>query len=521
MVRKLVQLLLAVPAAAAATDYDLLVRGARVVDGTGSPWYRADVGVRAGVIAAVGALDAASATTVVEARDLVLAPGFIDAHTHVEEEIERHPEAANFLRDGVTTVVTGNCGSSRTDLAAFFARLESLRPGPNVASLIGHNDVRRQVMGVEARRADARELAAMRALVETAMRDGAVGLSTGLIYAPGTWADTAEVVALAEAAAAHGGVYATHLRSESLELLPALAEALEVGARARIPVAISHLKLASPRMWGRAEEVLALLDRARRDGVDVVADQYPYEWSATGLETLLPPWAHAGGRERLRERLADAATRARIAREMRDRLADEGYRDYAYAVVAACDFDRALEGKSIPEVNRLRGRKAGVANEILTVLELAERGGAHMVFRKMSAADVERILRHPDVAVASDGGIVVPGEGVPHPRSYGSNARVLAEYVRSRQVLTLEQAVRRMTSLPARTFDLRDRGVIREGAAADLVLFDPERVRDTATMAAPHGYSQGFALVVVNGTVAVADDALTGARPGRALRHRR
>ena len=521
MKRLLPLLLLALaPAALFAADFDLLIRGARVVDGTGSPWFRADVGVSAGVIVAVGSLSEATATRVVEARELILAPGFIDVHTHVEDEIENLPDAANYLRDGVTTIVTGNCGGSRTDLAAFFTRLEELGMGPNLASLIGHNTVRRKVMGSDDRRAEPDEIAAMQTLVDTAMRDGAVGLSTGLIYVPGTYAGTDEVIALAEVATRHGGVYATHMRSDGLEVMAAIAEAIEVGRQTRIPVEISHFKVASPKMWGRADEIVALVERARLDGVDVVVDQYPYEWSSTGLSSTLPSWALAGGQDRLVERLRDPATRARIAVEMVRDLKAEGYKDYSYAVVARFEPDPTIEGKSITEINRLRGRRKGLKNEIDTILELMEAGGAQMLYHKMSNRDVERILRYPNTAVASDGHIIDPGVGVPHPRSYGTNARVLAEYVRTRKLLTVEEAVRRMTSLPARTFRLQDRGLIRPGCAADLVLFDPDRIADRATLASPHHYSEGFALVTVNGAVVVEGDALTGARPGRVLRHR-
>jgi N-acyl-D-amino-acid deacylase len=522
--RKLLPILfvfmLLVPAALLATDFDLLIRGARVVDGTGSPWFRADVGVRDGSIAAVGSLGEASATRVVEARELILAPGFIDVHTHVEDEVENLPDAANYLRDGVTTIVTGNCGGSKIDLAAFFARLEQLGLGPNLASLIGHNAVRRKVMGSDDRHAEPGEITAMQALVDTAMRDGAVGLSTGLIYVPGTYAGTDEVIALAQVAARHGGVYATHLRSDGLKVMEAIAEAIEIGTKARIPVEISHFKVASPKMWGRAEEIIALVERARLGGVDVVVDQYPYEWSSTGLSTTLPSWALAGGQDKLVERLRDGATRSRIADEMARQLKAEGYRDYSYAVVASFEPDRSLEGKSISEINKLKGRRRGVKLEIETILGLMEQGGARMVFHKMSGGDVERILRYSNAAVASDGRIIAHGVGVPHPRSYGTNTRVLGEYVRRRKLLTLEEAVRRMTSLPARTFGFNDRGLIRAGSVADLVLFDPERVSDTATFERPHGYSVGFALVLVNGTAVVEDDTLTGARPGAILRHR-
>ena len=517
----LLPFLFLVPAALPAADFDVLIKDARVVDGTGNPWYRADVGILDGKIAAVGSLGRLSATRVVEAGELVLAPGFIDVHTHVEDEVENLPDAANYLRDGVTTIVTGNCGGSKTDLAAFFSRLEKMGLGPNLASLIGHNSVRREVMGSENRPAEAQEIAKMQELVDAAMRDGAVGLSTGLIYVPGTYAGTDEVIALAETAAHHGGVYATHMRSEGLEVLEAVAEAIRIGREAHIPVEISHFKIASPQLWGGADELIALVENARTEGVDVVVDQYPYEWSSTGLTTTLPSWARAGGQKELEERLRDPATRARIAGEMAGRLETEGYTDYSYAVVATCPWNRSIEGKSIPEINTLEGRRPGVANEIETILELMEGGGAKMLFHKMSRADVERILQYPNTAVASDGRVIEFGVGVPHARSYGTNARVLAEYVRNRRLLTLEDAVRRMTSLPARTFGLQDRGLIRVGSAADLVLFDPERVADTATLTDPHSYSVGFALVLVNGRVVLEDDALTGERPGKVLRHLR
>ena len=274
-------------------------------------------------------------------------------------------------------------------------------------------------------------------------------------------------------------------------------------------------------MWGRADEIVAMVEKARAEGVDVVVDQYPYEWSSTGLSTTVPSWARAGGQKKLVERLSDSATRARIVGEMADMLETQGYPDYSYAVVATCTWDRSIEGKSIPEIAALKDRPPGVSSEIDTILELLENGGAKMLFHKMSEADVERILSYPNTAVASDGRVIEYGVGVPHARSYGTNARVLGEFVRKRKVLTLEDAVRRMTSLPARTFGFSDRGLIRVGAAADLVLFDPERVADTATLIEPHSYSVGFALVAVNGAVVVENDTTTGARPGKVLRHRR
>jgi N-acyl-D-amino-acid deacylase len=516
--RRLLLLLIWLPLAAA--DFDWVFRNARVVDGTGNPWYLADVGVKDGKIAAIGDLTNAQADRVIDAAGKVLAPGFIDVHTHVERTLEQVPGGDNFVSDGVTTIVTGNCGSSKADLAAWFRALEELGLGLNVASLAGHNTIRREVMGSEQRAPTAEELARMEALLEQTLRAGAVGLSTGLIYVPGTYADTSEIIALARVAARYGGVYATHLRNEGVRWLEAIAEAIRIGEEADLPVQISHFKASSRRAWGWSAKAIALVEKARRDGLDVVVDQYPYDRSSTGLGILLPSWALAGGEDQLKQRLADAETRARIIKGMLELLEERGQPDYAYATVARFEADPSLEGKTISEVNRLRGRAATPANEALTVLEMLNQGGASMVYHSMSTEDVERILRYPNTAVASDGSTIVFGEGKPHPRSYGTNARVLARFVREQGLLTLEDAVRRMTSLPARTFGFRDRGLIAEGFAADLVLFDPERVEDRATFEDPHQYSAGFELVLVNGVAVVEEEKLTGRRPGKVLRRR-
>jgi N-acyl-D-amino-acid deacylase len=516
--RKGILLLAALPLAAA--DFDWVIRNARIIDGTGNPWYVADVGVKQGKIAAIGDLTNADADRLVDAAGKVLAPGFIDVHTHVERTLEQVPGGDNFVLDGVTTIVTGNCGGSKVDLAGWFRRLEELGLGLNVASLIGHNSVRREVMGSEQRAPSPEELRRMQALVEEAMRAGAVGLSTGLIYVPGTYAATAEIVALAKVAARYGGVYATHMRNEGEQWLEAIEEAITVGREAELPVEISHFKVSSKNVWGWSPNGIAAVEKARREGVDVVVDQYPYDRSSTGLGVLLPSWALAGGDDKLKERLADADTRARLAREMEEILRRRGHADYSFATVARFEADPALEGKTITEINQLRGRDKTLVNEILTVLEMANQGGASMIYHNMSLDDVERILAYRNTAVASDGGTIVYGEGKPHPRSYGTNARVLARFVRERGVLTLEDAIRRMTSLPARTFGFRDRGLLVEGFAADLVLFDPERVEDKATFEEPHQYSSGFELVLVNGRAVVENEKVTGARPGKILRRR-
>ncbi|HWQ56501.1 MAG TPA: D-aminoacylase [Bryobacteraceae bacterium] len=517
MIAKLLAMVLCLAPVLPAAGYDLIFRNARVVDGSGNPWFRADVGIRDGRVITIGRIPAeAAAARVIDARNRVLAPGFIDVHTHVEGGLEKVPRGDNYVMDGVTTVVTGNCGGSYSDMAISLRRLEEIGLGLNAASLVGHNTVRRQVMGTADRQATPQEIAAMQDLVEKAMREGAVGFSTGLIYIPGTYASSDEVVALAKAAGKYGGVYASHMRDEGAQVIEAIEEAVRVGREAGMPVELSHFKIDNRRLWGMSEKTLALVEKYRREGVDVVVDQYPYDRSSTSLSITLPSWAHAEGK--LKERLADPATRAKIAKEMEQRLKQKGHRNYSYAVVAGCRWDRSLEGKSISEISRM-GRGKKLKHEIETILDMEAKGGAQMVYQSMGMKDVERILRYPFTAIASDGGVQEFGIGMPHPRSYGTNARVLAEFVRRRNVLTLEDAVRRMTSLPARTFGFRDRGLVREGNWADLVLFDPARIEDKATFDKPHQFSEGFDFVLVNGRVVVDEGKLTEERAGRILRH--
>ncbi|MCE5306621.1 MAG: D-aminoacylase [Acidobacteriales bacterium] len=501
-----------------AADYNMIIRNARVVDGTGNPWFRADVGVKDGRIAVVGNLSRASAERVIDARDRVLAPGFIDGHTHLEGDIEKIPFADNYVRDGVTTIVTGNCGDSEVDVAAWFAKLEKIGLGINLATLAGHNDIRIHVMGRAERHATPDELAGMREVVEKAMRDGAVGFSTGLIYIPGTYSSTEEVVELAKAASKYDGIYASHIRDEGAKVLAAIEEAASVGRAAGMRVELSHFKIDNRKHWGESDKSIALVEKFRREGVDVTVDQYPYGRSSTNLGITLPSWALADGKEKIRQRLADPATRQRIAREMKQMLKAKGHKDYSYAMVSSCPFDKTLEGKTIPEIAILKHGKKKLDRQIQTILDLMEKDWVGMVYQSMSIKDVERILRYPNTSVISDGGVREFGAGKPHPRSYGSRARVLAEFVRNRNTITLEDAVRKMTSLPARVYGFRDRGMVREGFCADLVLFDPARVQDKATYENPHQYSEGFDLVLVNGQPVVENDKLTLVRAGRILR---
>jgi len=498
--------------------WDVLIAGGLLVDGSGSPPRRADVAVRDGRIAAVGSLSG-EAELVVDASGRVVAPGFIDVHTH-SESIADLPLAENFLRMGVTTVVTGNCGSSATDLEAFFEKLESVGTGPNVASLIGHNSLRRRAMGGNfTREPSETEEAEMHRLAEDAMRAGALGLSTGLIYNPGTFATTEEIVALARIAAAHGGIYVSHMRNENYRIFEAVEELLTIAREAAIPAQISHIKLSGPTAWGRSEELLALLDRVREEeGLRIAHDQYAYPASSTGLSQLIPAAAREGSAADFLARVADPEQKAEIARQMERMRAGIGREDYAYAVVARYRADPELAGLSIPEAAMLRRGSDSIEDQVELILEIHANGGGGAVYHTMDEADLRRFMAHPMTMVASDGGPRRFGADLPHPRSYGNNARVLARYVREEGLLSLEEAVRKMTSLPASFFQLEGRGEVRVGAIADLVVFDPETVSDPADFRDPHRYATGFDWVVVNGVAAIAEGELSGERPGRPVR---
>lgn len=500
-----------------AADFDILIRNARVIDGSGNPWYRADVGIKDGRIASIGRLAGKSAEKSIDANNRVLSPGFIDVHTHSESGIVLRPQAENFLKDGVTTVVTGNCGGSELELKTFFDDLVRLRVGINVATLVGHNSIRREVIGSDDRKATPAEIERMKAMVDKAMRAGAVGFSTGLEYVPGMYSPTEEIVELAKVAAKYGGIYTSHLRDEGEAVLEAIEEALIVGKQAGARVQISHLKQDTKAYWGNTQKMLDLIERYRTEGVDATVDQYPYTAYSTGLGTTLPNWALAGGTEKLKERLQDPATRKKIFDEVLAYNKKRGYDDFDYTAVAACRFNKNYEGKTVREISRLNGRKDSHESDVDTVLDLMAQGGMSVVTSAMSEEDVANIMRYPNTAIASDGGVVEFGEGRPHPRNYGTNARVLNEYVRRRKILSLEDAIRKMTSLPAQIFQFKDRGLIREGYAADLVLFDPAQVRDNATFANPHQYSTGFDLVLVNGKLAVDNGQLSAERGGKPL----
>ncbi len=495
---------------------DLAIRGTRVVDGMGNPAYFADIGIREGRIVTIGKI--AAAQRELNAKGMVVCPGFIDVHTHADELAEM-PLAENFVRMGVTTVVAGNCGSSPLDLAKAFREVEATNAAVNFASLIGHNDVRAKAMGGRFDRPPTvAEMATMKALVRKAMEDGAVGLSTGLIYQPGVFSATEEIIDLAREVAPLDGIYTSHMRHENAQIAEALNEVFRIAREAGVRAEVSHIKLSGPTAWGKASQVLELLEQARAEGLDVTQDQYSYTASSTGISQLLPEDILEGGRSRFLERVSDPVIRSNTIARMKSSLLKGGREDYAYAVIAYYRHDPSLNGLNIVEAARkLRGTDTLDA-QVETVLEIQQHGGASGVFHGMNEQDLQTFMRHPNTMVACDSGLRKFGEGVPHPRGYGNNARVLGRYVRELKVLRLEDAIRKMTSLPATTFRFKDRGVLREGAWADLVIFNPETIRDTATFKAPHAYPEGIDWVLVNGVVVLDHGKHTQAKAGKVLR---
>jgi len=506
------------------STFDVLIRNGRVMDGSGNPWRRADIGITGTRITAIGRLSTAQAKTIIDVRDRLITPGFIDVHSHAAEGLRRETlrQGRPLLAQGVTTIVANPDGGGPVDLAAQRRELQNGGIGLNVVQLIGHGSVRNAVMERANRRATPEELERMRELVRRGMEQGAFGLSSGLFYTPGSFADTEELIALAAVAGEFGGVYTSHIRDEgnySVGVVAAVEEVIRIAEQAHTVGIVSHMKALGPDNWGLSVPSIAKIDDARSRGVQVFADQYPYEASSTSLRAaLLPggiqlPSSDAIAREN--ESLSDEEKRSRETLEttIRENL---GRRGGASAIqIAAYRPDPSLEGKTLADIAHSRNVTAERA-----ALELMARGSVSIVSFNMSEEDIRHIMTRPYTMASSDGGLVLPSEGQPHPRDYGAFARRLAVYVRERGVVSLEFAVRSMTSLPASVFGLNDRGWIREGAIADLAIFDPTLVRDRATYTNPHQLAEGMAYVLVNGKVVIDDGKFNDTLAGEVLQRR-
>lgn len=499
--------------------YDIIIKGGQVIDGSGNPWYAADIGIKDGKIAAIApSLDEADAAAVIPARGLIVAPGFIDVHTHVDREILKIPSVENYISQGVTTVVGGNCGGHEFPLAEFFAAAEK-KIAPNIAMLAGHNTIRRRIMGIRMEAPTADEMKRMKSLLDEEMKAGAIGLSTGLAYLPGVYSKTEEIIDLARAVAPYHGIYASHIRNQAEGILDAIKEAIAVGEANGITVMISHVKLADESIWNRPELVTEPVEAARARGVEVYLDQYPYTATSSGFTSSFPQEVFDGGREKFIERLADPAIYAKIKSHLIEKrlTSGRGINRLQSIIIANSRAFSDYAGKNLEQILRLRHEEPTVENAADLIIEIEKAGGASAVFFQMDEPDIETLMRLPYLMIGSDGECQVSGRGFPHPRSYGTFPRVLGRYARDKRVISLEKAVRKMTSLPAQALRLKDRGLIREGMWADIAIFDAGAVEDAATFENPHQLSRGIVRVLVNGRVVFVDGKWTGALPGRCL----
>jgi N-acyl-D-amino-acid deacylase len=508
--------------AVSAERFDVLIRNGRVLDGTASPWRRADVGIVGDRIVRVGPIAAdAVAELSIDAADRYVTPGFIDPHSHATAGLETadRADAESLLRQGITTVFINPDGGGPADLSGQLAAIEGHGPGVNVVPMIGHNGVRRAVLGLENRAPTEAELAQMQALVRDAMAEHAFGLSSGPFYIPGKYSDTDEIVAVAGVAAEFPGAFhISHVRDESnydVGVSEAVKELIEVSRRTGIVGVVTHFKMLGPFVWGQSEPLVEIIDAARAEGLSIWADQYPYGASSTGLQAaLVPGWAQEGGAEAVAQRLREPETLDVMRPQMVENLARRA--GPGAMLIARHAADESLVGRYLDEIARERGQ-----DPLDTAIDLLVDGGAGIVSFNMNEEDVERIMRQPWTMTSSDGGIPEFGVGNPHPRSYGAYPRKIRRYVLERGVITLEHMVHASSGLTASVLGPPDRGFLRPGAHADVLVFDPARVRDTATFADPHAYAEGMDVVLVNGRPAILDGELLAERHGRILRPRR
>jgi N-acyl-D-amino-acid deacylase len=526
--------------------YDLLLSNARIVDGTGSPRYQGDVALEGGKIAAVGEVSDREARRVIDVEGAVVAPGFIDLHSHSDMQLPEYPRGESMITQGITTQLVGNCGLSPFpvvpekieflynllffgkpkqldwhDAATFMTYLDNLPLAGNVALMVGHNAVRVGAMGYDEREPTEAELDKMKQLVADSFEAGVFGFSTGLIYVPGSYSQTPELIELAAVGKKYGGFYSSHIRGEGLTLLNAIAEALTIGKEAGVGVQLSHHKAAGKQNWGKIKTSLKMIDEARAAGLDVQADQYPYTAGSTGLPALLPRWAMEGGVAAMKQRLHDPEIYARIKQAIYDEDPDSGASQFTIdtIVIARVGNDsifKPYEGMFVTEIARARGEDP--VDTALTMLR-DETSPIQIVVFIMSEDDVKEVMQHPLVSIGTDGSGINPGAGgKPHPRTYGTFPRVLETYVREENILSLEEAIRKMTSLPARRLKRSEMGLVRPGCVADLVVFNPETVSAAATYQEPHRYAKGISQVIVNGQVVIENGVDTGATAGKVLR---
>ena len=526
--------------------WDLLIENGRILDGTGNPWFQGDLGIRDGKIAAIGMLKGEKAKEKLNVQGLVVSPGFIDIHTHCDALPFLSPREEGRILQGITTDTIGNCGISLAPaskgtmellkkyvgpfcmnaplpwnwqtMGDFLKQIEEKKTITNIASMVGHGAVRIAVIGVDDRDPTPGELQKMKEITGQAMDAGAVGFSSGLIYPPGVYSKKEEMIALCKVVAAKGGFYITHMRDEYNEVISAVQETIDVAERAGVPTIIAHHKTAGKKNWGKTHQTLRMIEEARAKGIDIICEVYPYIMSSTFLHALLPPWAQEGGVLKLLDRLRVPENRRRIKREFESAIPGWAnlYESAGWSgiLITSVNKQKNLEGQTIEEV--AKARKTEPADVVFDVL-LEEDGDVMMVLYGISEEDIANILKHPVSMVGSDS---LPCPGKPHPRTYGTFPRVLSKYVRQDMILTLPEAIRKMTAMPAQRLGLMDRGVLKLGMGADITVFDPQTVEDKATVAEPRQYPKGIPYVIVNGQIAVREGRWTGALAGKVLRKR-
>lgn len=500
------------------SEYDIVILNGEVIDGSGAASVYKDIGIIGNKIHKIGNLKSAEAKRYIDAEGLVVSPGFVDVHAHLDP-ILRLSNSESHVRQGVTTSLGGPDGTSPWPIGEFLDTLNQIGVGMNVAYLVGHNTVRRNVMGLENRAPSKEELNEMKSQISAGMDEGAYGISTGLKYLPGSFSEVEEVIALSKKASEKDGVYTSHLRDEGLGVIESVNEAIKISRDANIPVVLTHHKVIGKPMWGKSTQTLSLVDSARTVGLKISIDQYPYDASYTGISVLIPSWARAGGQKEFIKRTEDASTRDSIKKGIEfNILNDRGGNDLDRVQFAKVSWNKTLEGKTLKYWAKSLGLTPSVENGAELVIKAQLNGGASAIFHAMDEKDVENIMKHPLTMIASDGRLVVPGEGHPHPRWYGTFPRVLGHFVRDKKILSLEEAVYKMSLLPAQTVGIKNRGAIKTGMFADITIFDKNTIIDKATFENPHQYSEGIYYVLVNGSVAIDNGEFQNIKAGEVLR---
>ncbi len=499
-------------------EHDLVIINGLIIDGSGASSYNADVAINNDRIVKIGDISSNRAKIVIDASGLIITPGFIDPHTHAVRGIYDVPTADSSIMQGVTTLTDGNDGTSPYPINEHYQKIIDTKISVNWSVFVGQGTIRRQVMGLENRSPTEEELKKMKLMVAESMEQGALGLSTGLFYVPGNFSTTEEIIELAKIASEYGGIYISHMREEAADTLKSIDETINIGIEANIPVQITHHKIIGKDNWGMSDKSLSLIDDAIEQGVKVSLDQYPYTASQTSIKALIPQWAQEGGNKELIKRIDDPAIRPILIQGIVDKiLYDRGGGSSKNVFISKNTWDTSMEGKNLSTLTIERGMDPTPENAAEVVFEIIKGGGATAVYHAISSKDVDKIMQHPMTSIGSDGPLTVFNVGAPHPRTYGTFARVLGYYVRERNILSLEEAIRKMTSLTAASLNIQDRGLIREGYYADIAIFDKDKIIDKATFENPHQYAEGMQYVLVNGVVVLDKGTHTNKKPGRIL----